>query len=198
VRGPLAAAYRAHTWFFADYRDPLVSWPPRASAQNWTPLPLVSVGGAIGSVSWSSSFPCAFVSVELGIPTRIACRWGHVVGHLLFLRRSPRTDSIVDARRGNRGQPRQARGPSPAWSLRVRGPRPIKCLRQTSWLSPICTPPPDITARGRENHDHLNFPLTPIIHGIGRPGIGAGAWGDLGPAVVGGIPASCAIDCSPE
>jgi hypothetical protein len=53
--------------------------------------------------------------------------------------------------------------------------------------------------RARErNRDHLNCPLTPIISRIGRPGIGAGAWGDLGPAVAGGIPASCAIDCSPE
>jgi hypothetical protein len=63
---------------------------------------------------------------------------------------SPWTDSIAGARRGNRGQPLQVRGPSPTWSLRVRDSRPIKCLRQTPWLSPICTPPPDITARGSE------------------------------------------------
>ena len=41
--------------------------------------------------------------------------------------------------------------------------------------------------RARErNRDHLNCPLTPIIRGIGRPGIGAGAWGDIGPVVAGG------------
>jgi hypothetical protein len=110
--------------------------------------------------------PCALVSAELGIPTRIAggcCdAWAQSqcpsqlntrpLSLLVGPRRqaSPRTDSIDGAQRGNRRQPRQVRGPSPTWSLRVRDSRPIKCLRQTPWLSPICTPPPDFTARGSE------------------------------------------------
>jgi hypothetical protein len=146
----------------------LVSCPLRASAQNWTPLPLVSVGGAIGSVSRWSSSPMrtrlrgardtdanrggggvAALGPNPQCPSQLNTR---PLSLLVGPRRqaSPWTDSIAGARRGNRGQPLQVRGPSPTWSLRVRDSRPIKCLRQTPWLSPICTPPPDITARGSE------------------------------------------------